>query len=211
MSSRLVVFGLGNPGPDYAATRHNLGFRVVDRLALDRRAARWRSGRSYVTAAVAVGGTRVDLVKPKTFMNLSGKAVGEWVERGSSGLDEILVVVDDTAIPLGRLRLRRGGSDGGHNGLKSVIAELGTNGFARLRLGIGPVPPGADPADFVLGRFAAEEAETVETMVGRAARCIEMVVGRGIDAAMGEFNAEAADRSEDEPTRGKRVDPAGDV
>lgn len=211
MSPRLVVFGLGNPGPRYEGTRHNLGFRVVDRLAFSQGGGRWRGERSYDTLGLDVEGTRVDLVRPRTYMNLSGTAVGDWA--GERGIDpaEMLVVVDDTAIPLGRLRLRRWGSDGGHNGLKSVIAALGTAGFARLRLGVGPVPAGVDPAAFVLSSFAPEEKDAVSAMVERAVLCVEAIVRQGIERAMGEFNAPDAANAEGSGLPGKRVDRSRDV
>jgi PTH1 family peptidyl-tRNA hydrolase len=193
MSPNLIVVGLGNPGPRYASTRHNLGFRVVDLVAEGHSARSWKERRTCDVAAVSHGPLQVLLVKPKTYVNLSGRALAELRSEVEIPPGEILVVVDDIALPLGQLRLRRRGSDGGHNGLKSIIAELGSSDFPRLRLGVGPVPTGWDAADFVLGRFLRDEERTVEEMVGKAARCVEAVVERGFDRAMGEFNTPPAD------------------
>jgi PTH1 family peptidyl-tRNA hydrolase len=204
MSPRLVVFGLGNPGTRYARTRHNLGFRVVDRMAADYGVTRWTETRSYLSGRLELGSTRVDLVKPKTFMNLSGAAVRLWTARRHLPPEELIVVVDDIALPLGQLRLRRRGTDGGHNGLKSVIAAVGTIDFPRLRLGIGPCPPEVDPAEFVLGRFSGEERPVVDAMVDRAVRCVEAVVRQDFDRVMSAFNTV-------EGEAGKAVDPRPDV
>ena len=188
MFSNLVLLGLGNPGPRYVSTRHNLGFRVVDRFAALRGVRSWEERRTCVIAVVELGSTGILLVKPRTYMNLSGRALVELRAEKEIPPEEILVVVDDIALPLGQLRLRRSGSSGGHNGLKSIIGELGTTGFPRLRLGVGPVPPGVDPADYVLSAFPEDEKKTVEEMAARAARCVETVAGSGFDHAMGEFN-----------------------
>ncbi len=193
MSPNLIVVGLGNPGSRYASTRHNLGFRVVDRFAAEHSARSWKERRTCHIAPVAHGPLEVLLVKPRTYMNLSGRALAELRTELEVRPEEILAVVDDIALPLGQLRLRRRGSDGGHNGLKSIIAELGTSDFPRLRLGVGPMPPGWDAAEFVLGAFEGGEEKTVEEMVENAARCVEAVVDRGFDRAMGEYNTPPAD------------------
>jgi PTH1 family peptidyl-tRNA hydrolase len=193
MSPNLVVVGLGNPGSRYASTRHNFGFRVVDRLAAGHSARSWKERRTCGIVTVAHGSFEVLLVKPRTYMNLSGRALAELRTELEIRPEEILAVVDDIALPLGHLRLRRRGSDGGHNGLKSIIAELGTSDFPRLRLGVGPVPPGWDAAEFVLGAFERGEEEIVEEMVEKASRCVEAVIDRGFDRAQGEFNTPPAD------------------
>jgi len=189
MFPNLVLLGLGNPGSRYASTRHNLGYRVVDRFAALHGVRSWDERRTCAVAGVEFGSTGMLLVKPRTYMNLSGRALAELRAEREIPPEEILVVVDDIALPLGQLRLRRRGSDGGHNGLKSIIGELGTTGFPRLRLGVGPVPPGVDPADYVLSVCPEDEKNTVEEMVVRAVRCLETVVGSGFDHAMGEYNA----------------------
>jgi PTH1 family peptidyl-tRNA hydrolase len=189
MFPRLFLCGLGNPGPQYAHTRHNLGFRVVDAIAASRRIGRWGRGLTLVRAELDMGPTRVVLVKPQTYMNLSGRAAAEIRSEFGAEPGEVLVVVDDIALPLGKLRLRTRGSDGGHNGLKSIIAELGTSNFPRLRMGIGAVPGGVDPADFVLSPFSSGEMEAVDAMVARAVECVEWVARSGFERAMGACNA----------------------
>ena len=189
MIPRLFLLGLGNPGPRYALTRHNLGFRVVDALASGRGVGRWRRGETLARSEFELGPTRVFLVKPETYMNLSGRAAAELRFEFGAEPGEFLVVVDDIALPLGSVRLRARGSDGGHNGLKSIIAELGSMDFPRVRLGIGPVPPEMEAADFVLSPFSTDEESAVEALISRAVRCAETVVEGGLERAMGVFNA----------------------
>jgi PTH1 family peptidyl-tRNA hydrolase len=189
MLPRLFLFGLGNPGPRYAQTRHNLGFRVVDMMAASHRVERWDKGETCVRAEFDFESTRIVLVKPQTYMNLSGRAAVELRSEFGAEPGELVVAVDDIALPLGQLRLRVQGSDGGHNGLRSVISELGTADFPRLRMGVGPVPPAVEPADFVLSPFSGDERETVDAMIGKAVQCVESVVRSGFDRAMGVFNA----------------------
>ena len=189
MPVEFVVAGLGNPGDRYRATRHNLGFRAVEAVA-SARAARWRlSARRYRTARCRLAGHDVRLVEPLTFMNLSGDALALVVREEDLPSERLLVVCDDIAIPLGQVRLRRGGSDGGHNGLKSVIERLGTTDFPRLRLGVGPVPPRVDSAEFVLTEFFPGEEAAVTAMVADASACVEAWIVDGVDRAMGRFNA----------------------
>jgi PTH1 family peptidyl-tRNA hydrolase len=190
MVSTLTVCGLGNPGAEFYATRHNLGFWVAD-LLNDRFGGRWRRpSRRYLESDITMAGTPVRLLEPLTYMNLSGEALLEFSDGMVLAPAGLLVVCDDTALPLGRMRLRKGGSDGGHNGLKSIIASLGSDEFPRLRLGVGPVPDGVDHATFVLSEFGAAEMETAREMAARAADCVEMVVGKGLEAAMNRFNPE---------------------
>jgi peptidyl-tRNA hydrolase, PTH1 family len=186
-----AIVGLGNPGSQYKGTRHNVGFDVVDELA--RRAslgfesapaealiARWRcpeDGRANDTL----------LVKPLTFMNLSGQAVGELARYFKIDLADLLVVVDEVHLPLGKLRARARGSAGGHNGLKSVIAHLGDE-FSRLRVGVGRGGDQRNLADHVLSRFEKVEAAEVERMTTRAADAAEMFIASGIEAVMNAFN-----------------------
>lgn len=191
MPVRLLV-GLGNPGPRYAATRHNAGFMVMDLLAR-RTGAGWRSGNGPCEIADArmEGGTVV-LAKPLTFMNRSGDVVADLLVRHGIGADEWLLVFDDVALPLGALRLRPKGSDGGHNGVASVIAALGTTDFPRLRCGIRPAePPSGEvlPA-FVLSSFDGEERDTAAGMIGRAADACSLVVRDGLAAAMVAVNTQ---------------------
>ena len=176
MATRLVL-GLGNPGPEYAATRHNLGFRVVESLA-DALAAPWRKqGRSLVARA-PVGADTAVLARPQTFMNLSGRAARELLDELGPGTDW-LVVGDDFHLPLGRLRRRAAGSDGGHNGLASILESLPGVEVPRLRLGIGEPPAGRPSEEYVLQGFKRGEQAEVEAMVERAAELVREWLGHG--------------------------------
>jgi PTH1 family peptidyl-tRNA hydrolase len=184
-----AIFGLGNPGPRYKGTRHNVGFEVVDALA-----ERWRLGEfSQAPAAAvmarrqAVDGEPVLIVKPTTFMNLSGQAVGDIVRYYKIDLADVLVVLDEIQLPLGRLRARARGSAGGHNGLRSVIEHVGSE-VARLRLGVGRGDARRDLADHVLARFDRDERAEAERMIARAADAAEVFVTDGIAAVMNRFN-----------------------
>jgi len=179
-----LVAGLGNPGGRYARTRHNVGFLVTDELARrDGVALRAESRWEAEIARCADGST---LMKPLTFMNLSGQSVGDFCRFFQIDPSETLVVLDDSALPLGSLRLRRSGSSGGHNGLSSVIEHLGTDKIPRLRVGIGA--PRNDLHDHVLGTFSAEELPGVERAVARAADAVEKAQRGGFESAMNEFN-----------------------
>jgi peptidyl-tRNA hydrolase, PTH1 family len=180
-----AIVGLGNPGREYAGTRHNIGFDVVDEVA-----RRWtvqlRPWKSVAAVAVASARGAV-LVEPQTFMNRSGEAVSTIAAFHKLEPSDVLVVVDEVQLPLGRLRLRRSGSAGGHNGLKSIIQHLGVE-FPRLRVGVGRGDPQWDLADHVLSRFGRDEREVVADVVTRAADAIELFVAEGLDAAMNRFN-----------------------
>ena len=189
----MVFIGLGNPGPTYASTRHNLGFMVLDRLAKKHGASWSRGSRTYKVAEIDLDSRHVILVKPQTFMNLSGRAAVAVHGKFDNAPQETVAVVDDLALPLGTLRLRQRGSDGGHNGLRSIASELGTTDFPRLRLGIGGAPGGADPADYVLEPFDEDERPVASEMVSRAGECLESIVLLGFERTMGEFNAPAAE------------------
>jgi PTH1 family peptidyl-tRNA hydrolase len=182
-----VVVGLGNPGTRYAATRHNLGYAVVDALA-GNAAADWRSERDCLWAVLSGDFGDAALVKPTTYMNDSGRAAREALSRFGASPENLLVVVDDLHLILGRIRIRREGSDGGHNGLASIIGELGTEAFPRLRMGIGPQPEGDGRIDFVLDVFAPEEREPVAGMVVRAAEAVRAVWCDGVEKAMNRYN-----------------------
>jgi PTH1 family peptidyl-tRNA hydrolase len=181
-----LVVGLGNPGVRYRATRHNVGFLVVDELA-QRWHVEWAGAPRGVEGLIARG-PRAWLLKPLTFMNLSGFAVQQVMQFYKVELPDLLVVVDEVQLELGRLRARRSGSAGGHNGLKSVIAQLGTEEFARLRIGVGRGDGRRDLADHVLSTFAPEERATVEEAVARAADAVELFVSDGIEPVMNRFN-----------------------
>ena len=183
-----LIVGLGNPGRRYEGTRHNVGFEIVD-LVARRHGADWESGPRGAEALVARwrGGDAV-LAKPLTFMNLSGAAVVALLQFYKVDLADLLVVVDDVNIPLGRLRARPEGSAGGHNGLKSLIASLGSQEFARLRVGVGRGDDRRDLADHVLARFDATERATVAETVDRSADAVELFVAEGIGQAMNRYN-----------------------
>jgi peptidyl-tRNA hydrolase, PTH1 family len=182
-----LIVGLGNPGAQYKGTRHNIGFAVIDEIA--RRAA--IGFESAPAEAVIAKWRRPEggalLAKPLTFMNLSGQAVGELARYFKVDVPDLLIVVDEVQLPLGRLRARARGSAGGHNGLKSVIAHLGDD-FSRLRIGVGRGEQQRDLADHVLSRFEKEEAAEVERMTARAADAAEMFITSGIEAVMNAFN-----------------------
>jgi PTH1 family peptidyl-tRNA hydrolase len=178
-----LVAGLGNPGREYADTRHNVGFLVLDRLAA-RDGATWTRERRWKTDLARAGS--LQLCKPLTFMNLSGDAIQSVASFHKIPPAEILIVIDDLALPLGTLRLRPSGSSGGHNGLQSIIDRLGTPAIPRLRIGIGSAAAGT--VEHVLGRFTLAEREPLEQSLTRAVEAIDCAQSRGLDAAMNAFN-----------------------
>jgi PTH1 family peptidyl-tRNA hydrolase len=183
-----LIVGLGNPGPEYEHTRHNLGFRLIDLLA---ERASTRVSRAQDGALVGQGrlaGCPVVLVKPQTYMNLSGDSVKPLAARYEAAPADVIVAVDDLALPFGRIRVRAKGSAGGHNGLKSIIARLGTQDFPRVRMGIAPDHPVQDTARFVLQPFPRGAREEVEKMLWGAADAVESVVTDGVERAMATFN-----------------------
>jgi peptidyl-tRNA hydrolase, PTH1 family len=180
---------LGNPGKKYEGTRHNVGFEVIRFLAQRHAATAGRLRFDGELAEAAFSGEKTLLVMPQTFMNLSGRCVRQTMDFFKLTAADLLVVCDDFNLPLGTLRLRAAGSDGGQKGLADTARQLGTDEFARLRLGIGPVPPQWDPADFVLGRFAASEQQVVADQIARAADAVQTWVAEGIAPAMNRFNA----------------------
>ncbi|HYN86476.1 MAG TPA: aminoacyl-tRNA hydrolase [Pyrinomonadaceae bacterium] len=186
----MLVVGLGNPGAQYEWTRHNLGFMLVDRLAREAgREVRREECRALVGRA-EIEGRAVELVKPQTYMNLSGEAVA-CLMRKRPGLTpgrDLVVISDDIAIPFGTLRLRPSGSSGGQKGLKSVIAALGTDEFPRLRIGIRPEHPVSDTSRFVLENFPKGQRDEVEKVLERAAEALRAIIRDGIDRAMSQFN-----------------------
>ncbi len=187
-----LVVGLGNPGDEYAATRHNAGFMLVDRLArawgVELRGRLFRSR----TGLARRGGGDVLLVEPKTFMNRSGAAVRAALEGKALGPDRLVVAYDDLDIPLGEIRVRKSGRPGTHKGMISVAAEVRTDAFARVRVGIGPLPAGRDAADYVLEPFRKAERADLERGLEQAVEALEMVLDGQIEKAMTRFNKKVA-------------------
>ncbi len=186
--SWLVVF-LGNPGLKYNGTRHNAGFMAADamekKLGVKINRMRFRA----LTQTVDIGGQKVMLMKPQTYMNLSGDAVIQAVRFYKIPPERVIAVSDEIALPVGKMRIRTGGSAGGHNGLKSIIAQLGTDKFARIRLGVGAPPhPDYDMADWVLGAFKGQDAADMELLAKQTADAIECYITEGAQRAMNKFN-----------------------
>lgn len=180
---------LGNPGEKYENTRHNVGFMVADEVAQRQNKPIQRLKFKALTNLFPIAGEKVLVMKPVTYMNLSGEAVRPAADYYKIPPERILVVSDDTALPVGKLRIRLKGSAGGHNGLKSIIEHLGTDQFPRLRVGVGEKPhPDYDLADWVLGTFQGEDKKAIDAAVKRAADAVECIFAQGLDRAMGKFN-----------------------
>ena len=180
---------LGNPGDKYENTRHNVGFMVADETADRQSKPIQRLKFKALTNTLSISGEKVLVMKPITYMNLSGEAVRQAADFYKIPPERVLVVSDDTALALGRLRIRAKGSAGGHNGLKNIIQHMGTDQFPRLRVGVGEKPhPDYDMADWVLGKFVGEDKKTIDTAVKRAADAVECILSEGLEKAMGKFN-----------------------
>ncbi len=187
LATRKLVVGLGNPGSKYEATRHNIGFAVVDRLAAGGCPVRFASKFDGLLAETEIDFHRVLLLKPQTFMNLSGRSVRQVTQFYKLGLDDVLVVCDDLSLPLGKLRLRPGGSDGGQKGLRDIALQLGSEQYPRLRIGLGE-RGNADASDFVLSRFRPSELPVIEDALIAATQAVAVWVTQGVQAAMNRFN-----------------------
>ena len=180
---------LGNPGDQYENTRHNVGFMVADQLGERCRLPIQKLKFKALTNLFPIAGEKVLVMKPITYMNLSGEAVRPAADFYKIPPDHILVISDDTALDVGKLRIRRGGSAGGHNGLKSIIQHLGTDQFPRIRVGVGKKPhPDYDLADWVLGKFQGEDKKAIDAAVERCADAVECLIKEGPDRAMNKFN-----------------------
>ena len=184
-----LLVGLGNPGDKYDNTRHNVGFAAIDQLAEELRVPVQKLKYRSLTQTVELGGAKVLLMKPITYMNLSGEAVGEAARFFKIPADHVLVLSDDVSLPVGKLRIRKGGSAGGHNGLKSIIQHLGTDQFPRVKIGVGEKPhPDYDMADWVLRKFVGEDLKTITQAIQRAGKATECYIHDGPDQAMNRFN-----------------------
>lgn len=184
-----IIVGLGNPGREYKGTRHNAGFMVVDKIAKENNIRLNRRLHKAIEGKGVIGGESVVLVKPQTFMNLSGESVRKVIDYYKiEEKTNLIVISDDISLDVGNLRIRKKGSAGGHNGLKNIILHLGHDEFQRVRVGVGEKPSGADLIDHVLGHFGKEDMELIDDSVARAAEAVEMIITDGCDAAMNTFN-----------------------
>lgn len=184
---KVLIVGLGNVGNEYAHTRHNIGFDVVNAF-VQKHESNFRVDRLAYVAEVKLKGKKIVCICPTTFMNLSGKAVKYWMDKEKISQENILVIVDDIALPLSRIRLKPGGSDAGHNGLKSLQDVLGTKEYPRLRFGIGNNYPRGHQSDFVLGKWKMEEEPLVKLKIDKATEAIERFALQGITSAMNDIN-----------------------
>ena len=183
-----LIVGLGNPGKEYAANRHNLGFRCINHLAkahgigVDKRQCQAQAG----TGRIA--GVQVALAKPKTYMNLSGKSVRSLMDRFKAKREDIVIIHDDLDLPPGRIRFYANGGPGGHKGVESIIAALGSRDFVRIRVGVGRPPAGMDPVDFVLLDFSPTERPMIEEAIARVGEAVPFMLNEGLAAAMNKYN-----------------------
>ena len=183
-----IIAGLGNPGQEYSQTRHNVGFMLIDALAQRLGISVWQDKFEAKIAAGYIGAEKVLLVKPQTYMNNSGQAIGPLLSWYKLGVQDLIVAHDDMDIPAGTLRLRRKGSAGGHNGIKSILAHVGDEDFARVRIGIGRPLPGWTVVDHVLAKLPLEEREKVDAVIDELLPAVECIVTGSIDLAMNKFN-----------------------
>lgn len=182
-----LIVGLGNIGPEYAQTRHNIGFMVVDAIA-QAAGVTWQDRRYGFVAEVKVKNQTLILLKPSTYMNLSGNAVRYWMNEKKIDIERLLVVVDDLALPFGALRMKPGGSEAGHNGLRHITQTLGTQQYARLRFGIGNDFPRGGQVDYVLSNFSTEEVSTMPERIDKATEMIKSFALSGVQFTMNHFN-----------------------
>ena len=195
-----LVAGLGNPGEQYAATPHNLGFLVVDVLAARHSIRMTRKECQALVGQGMIAGKPVVLAQPQTFMNLSGVAVKPLMQKNGITAADLILVYDELSLPWGQLRIRPSGSAAGHNGVKDVIAKLGTQEFPRIRLGVHPGHPLESGADYLLSRFSRRQNETLEELVGLAADATESVIAEGVEKSMTRFNGRARSSTQPAPT-----------
>lgn len=184
-----IIVGLGNPGKQYDNTRHNIGFRTIDTIANQYRIDVLEKKHKALVGKGVIEGQKVILAKPQTYMNLSGESVRELVDYYKVDEEtQLIVIYDDISLDVGKLRIRKKGSAGGHNGIKNIIAHLGHETFARIKMGVGDKPKGYDLADYVLGHFTQDEGKQIDDAAARAAKAIVVIMNDGPDQAMNQFN-----------------------
>ena len=183
-----IIAGLGNPESKYDKTRHNIGFRLIDELAVRNGITFSDRKHNGLVGKGIISGEKVILLKPLTYMNLSGECVGPAADYYKVEPENVIILFDDISLDVGRIRIRKKGSAGGHNGIKSIIAHLGSENFPRLKFGVGDKPKEMDLADYVLGRFSSQDEATVSEGIKRACEAVECMIGEGCDAAMNKYN-----------------------
>lgn len=186
----IIIVGLGNPGREYVGTRHNVGFLVLEKLAARENISVLEKKHKAIIGKGVVAGEKCILARPQTYMNLSGESVRQMLDYYKiDETSQLIVISDDISLEPGQIRVRKKGSAGGHNGLKNIIAHLGHDSFIRVKIGVGEKPKGWDLADYVLGRFSAQDREAVEEAADRAVEAIRVIISEGADAAMNQFNS----------------------
>lgn len=184
----LIIAGLGNPTKEYEGTRHNVGFSVIDKLADEYGISVDTKKHKALCGKGVIEGEKVILLKPQTYMNLSGESIREAADYYKVNPEDILVIFDDISLDVGKIRLRSKGSAGGHNGIKSIIAHLGSEGFPRIKVGVGDKPKGWDLADYVLGHFGKEELPALEEAKEKAVKAVAEIIQNGMTSAMNKYN-----------------------
>jgi PTH1 family peptidyl-tRNA hydrolase len=188
VNNLFLIVGLGNPGLQYSATKHNVGFEVIERLAYEHNISLNQTKHKAVYGTGFIEGQKVILAQPQTYMNKSGESVRLLMDFFKVEVENVIVIYDDISLDLGQLRIRKKGSAGGHNGIKNIILHLGTQDFPRIKVGVGEKPPGWDLADYVLSRFSKEEIEIMVPTIKETCMSIETIIGFGLDEAMNRYN-----------------------
>ncbi|MDA3847604.1 MAG: aminoacyl-tRNA hydrolase [Vallitaleaceae bacterium] len=183
-----IIVGLGNPGLKYETTKHNIGFEVIERLGFEHNIKIDRKKHKALIGQGVIKGRKVILVKPQTYMNLSGESIRSILDFYNLSAANVMIIYDDTSLELGALRIRLKGSAGGHNGVKSLIQHLGTDEFVRIKVGVGEKPPGWDLADYVLSQFTKQEIPIMIDTVKETAKAVEMILDQGVTVSMNQYN-----------------------
>lgn len=206
----IIIVGLGNPGREYVGTRHNVGFLVLEKLAARENISVLEKKHKAIIGKGVVAGEKCILARPQTYMNLSGESVRQMLDYYKiDETSQLIVISDDISLEPGQIRVRKKGSAGGHNGLKNIIAHLGHDSFIRVKIGVGEKPKGWDLADYVLGRFSAQDREAVEEAADRAVEAIRMIISEGANAAMNQFNSVKKTAREPAKESKQKAGPAG--